>query len=95
MDLLTAKIFSEVDIMTDDICASIPFTLGKVDANGWTPEHGPGAVGTKAIAGYTSIWPLRLALMVKTLSVEQKRYIFKQLEYIEGSMGIRQAAAMG
>ena len=91
MDRVREKVFREVDTMVNDICASIPYTLGKVDAGGWITRNPEKSLSNKAISGYTSVWPLRLALMVGTPTDSQKRYIFDQLAYIEGSMGIKQA----
>ena len=91
MERIRAKVLSQVDAMVNDICASIPYTLGRVDAAGWTVYNEPNPTNMKAISGYTSIWPLRLALMVKTLSEGQKRHIIEQLAYIEKSMGIKHA----
>ena len=91
MDRIRAKVFSQVDAMVNDICASIPYTLGRVDAGGWTVDNEVNPISLKAISGYTSIWPLRLALMVETLSDFQRKYILDQLAHIEGSMGIKQA----
>jgi hypothetical protein len=91
MDRIREKALREVDAMVNDICGSIPYTLGKIDEGGWILKNDVKSISMKAISGYTSVWPLRLALMVKTLSEGQKKYIFDQLAYIKGSMGIRQA----
>lgn len=88
MDRIREKVFREVDAMVNDICSSIPYTLGKVDAGGWIYRRDSNPISMKAISGYTSVWPLRLALLVKTLSDSQRKYIFDQLAYIEGSLGI-------
>jgi hypothetical protein len=88
IDQIRERVFREVDAMVNDICSSIPYTLGKVDADGWVYRHDSNPISRKAISGYTSVWPLRLALMVRTLSDSQKKYIFDQLAYIEGSLGI-------
>lgn len=89
MEQLKTWIFVEIDKMVNEICASIPFCLGKVHENGWISYEG--GVASKAINGLSCIWPLRVALMVKTLSPLQKKYIFDQLRYIQGSFGVRTA----
>ena len=91
MDRIRKKVFREVDIMVNDICTSIPYTPGKVDEGGWILKNDAKSIRMKVISGYTSVWLLRLALMVRTLSNGQKRYIFDRLAYIEGSIGIKQA----
>jgi hypothetical protein len=79
---------SNIEKMVNDICCSIPYILGEVNERGVTP---PNSQGVKAFAGYTSIWALRITPMVKILSTDRKRFILQQLEYIEGTMGIKQA----
>jgi hypothetical protein len=91
MEAIRQKVLLCVDGMVNDIFASIPYTLGKVDANGWILKPDHRSLSSKAISGYTSVWPLKLALMVRTLTDAQRKYIFDQLAYIEGSMGIKQA----
>jgi hypothetical protein len=76
MDGIRQKVFREVDAMVNDICASIPYTLGKVDAGGWIMRNPEKSLSNQAISAYTSVWPLRLALMVRTLMDSQKKYIF-------------------
>lgn len=89
MELLKARVIRDIDQMVNDICSSIPYTLGWVDAGGWVVEKGPTI--RKAISGYTSVWPLKLTLMVKTLTDLQKKHIIEQLAFIKGSIGIKQA----
>ena len=92
MDGIREKVARDVDAMISDIFASIPYTLGKVDKGGWVVKSPKKSLSNKAISGYTSVWPLRLATtMGGTLTDSQQRYIVDQLAYIEGTMGIKQA----
>lgn len=86
MDQIGKKVFREVDAVVNDTYVSIPYTLGKVDAYGWVLRSPEKLISQKAIAGYTSVWPLRFALrfalVVRTSTDAQREYIF---EYVLGS----------
>jgi hypothetical protein len=55
MDRIREKVFREVDAMVSDIRASMPYTIGKVDAGGWILKNSQKSIENKAISGYTSV----------------------------------------
>ncbi|KAE9372470.1 hypothetical protein N431DRAFT_558297 [Stipitochalara longipes BDJ] len=88
MELLRLKTEKCIHEMVNHISFSVAEVLGNLEEEIWntrTPQDG------KAAAGYTSMWPLNIALSVKTLSQEQRAYIFRQLNFIHSRLGLRQA----
>jgi hypothetical protein len=62
--------------------------LQELDGKRWIER---GSQDGKAIAGYTSIFPLKVALSVKGLREEQRAVVGGQLGVLERTLGLRQA----
>lgn len=73
--------------MVDDICASVPFLMGDIDAQG-NLKRGSGGI---ALGGYFLLWPLHIASSVKIISMEQREWIRGRLRHLGTVMGINQA----
>ena len=85
LQLQTSKYIYE---MVDCISNTTEVVLIKLDGRGWSER---GSQDGKAIAGYTSVFPLKVASSVKMISDEQRKHIGGQLEFIETTLGLRQA----
>ena len=65
--------------------------MGDVYEGSWTKQSGG---HSKAIAGYTSIGPLRIAMSDRRLNGEERMFILGTLARIHGVMGIKEAGEM-
>ena len=85
MEKLQLQTNANIVAMVNDISSSVAFIQGVVDEYSWESRMSHDG---KAIAGYTSIWPLKFALSVKTLSEEQTKHILGQLNFMERRLGL-------
>ncbi|CZR55850.1 uncharacterized protein PAC_05738 [Phialocephala subalpina] len=86
--IMQQSILIDIDKMVNEICSSIPYILGDIRGKTWAPKD---AERVKAWGGFTSLWVLRVLIGVPALGPERKEFVIKQLHYIAGKMGIRQA----
>jgi len=80
--------------IAEDICASVPFTLGKVDMNGKFKNASAGM----ALGGYSLILALRMTVTCLLVPNKCRQWVICKLKYIAETMGIVQAeriAALG
>lgn len=88
---ISLKAFNDMNTTVSDIFASVPYALGQVNEKGWTPRD---AQPQKAFVAMNLILPLRVVLMVDTLTAGQRDYVFEQLDCIHEKTGVVQAAAV-
>ncbi|KAH6665817.1 hypothetical protein B0J14DRAFT_212458 [Halenospora varia] len=72
--------------MITDICASIPFCLGLIDAEGRGTTDRP-----QSVEGYRCMYPLYLAMVSAEEGGEIQTWIRNKLEWISAAMGVRLA----
>lgn len=73
--------------MVDDICASVPFLMGDIDAQGNLNRGSSGI----ALGGYYLLWPLHIASSARIIDADQKAWIKGRLRHLGTVMGINQA----
>lgn len=77
--------------MVNDISVSTASVLADLQGNAWT---GRKSQDGKPTAAYTSAFPLKVSLSLKTLSPEQRGYVSGQLQLIERTLGLKIAQAV-
>lgn len=70
-----------------EICASIPFCVGKIDSHGNLMPNMPG----NAVGGYFTLWPLMHMYSCEYSTAQQVRDAAAALEYIGRVLGIKRA----
>jgi len=73
--------------IAEDICASVPFNLGKVDMNGKFKNASAGM----ALGGYSLILALRMTVTCLLIPNKCRQWVIRKLKYITETMGIVQA----
>ena len=76
---------TELFVMASDISVSTAFVLAELQGKAWYERTSQGG---RPIAAYTAVFPLKVALSVKTLSPEQRDYVSGQLQFIESTLGL-------
>jgi hypothetical protein len=92
-NMLQLQIFTKKELcaMVDDISGSTAIVLAELEGKAW---HERALQGVKPINAYTSIFPLKVALSVKTLTPEQRDYLSGQFQFIESTLGLKTAATI-
>lgn len=72
-----------------EICASIPFCVGKIDSHGNLMPNMPG----NAVGGYFTLWPLLHTYACEYSTAQQVQDAATALEYIGRVLGIKRAIA--
>lgn len=73
--------------IAENICASVPFALGKVDMNGRFKNASAGM----ALGGYSLILALRMTVTCLLIPKKCRQWVIRKLKYISETMGIAQA----
>ncbi|MCJ1372511.1 hypothetical protein MMC20_003736 [Loxospora ochrophaea] len=74
--------------LAEDVCASVPFCLGDIDADGRLSSRGSSGM---ALGGFLILFPLWIAGRAEMLEPEQKAWIKDRFQQISKTMGISQA----
>jgi hypothetical protein len=82
---------TELSAMVNDISVSTGIVLADLQGKAW---HERTSQGGKPIAAYTAVFPLKVALSVKSLSSEQRDFVFGQLQFIESTLGLKIATTI-
>lgn len=74
-----------------DICASVPYVFGQVDANGLQTGS---SCSPRAVMGIWILWPLYLAATMDTATPTTRAWVINQLDKMGRTMGIQQAISL-
>ena len=78
--------------IAQDVCASVPFSLGMICCDSDTLSVNP--AGACALGGFLLLWPLYLAAEAAQELPDVRAWIIGRLEYIGHSLGINQGVWM-
>lgn len=88
MNELHVQTRQELNRMVTEISESTDAVLDNLTGKS---SFEPAPQDGKTIAAYSSVFPLKVALSVKSLSEEQRKRIIEQLQFIEKTLGLGQA----
>ena len=80
-----ATLQSQMQRLSNDVCASIPYMLGEVDEE----KHVQQNRHNKAAGGMFLLWPLGSLLPLGVLPPEQVAWVGERLDYIRNGLGIQ------
>ncbi|KKK24195.1 hypothetical protein AOCH_000788 [Aspergillus ochraceoroseus] len=92
-----ATTHSKIRALTADICASMPYHLGYRAASGeirYPSEGFPHGKYARLISACHIVWPLYVAGIVEGVTVTQRLWVSRQLDFIGREMGVGKAVVL-
>ena len=81
----------ELSATVNDITVSTAFVLAVLQGKEWSERI---SQGRRPISAYTAVFPLKVALGVKTLTPTQREYVSGQPKFVEHTLGLKIATTI-